>query len=248
MRAASISPAPAASCSAVSHSCSIGKSTRARAFTSQPSSASSGMADQARRLAAHTISPGRCARAASACPASRSAVRRSPASAAAMSPSAPSAAGRGTPQLGQKVKHGPAAADRRHLGRGPAVAGVARTGRAVFAGFKRSTQVGAVFGEQPYPHPHVVRDRPPELPPDQLGRRVGPLAEAGPPRPAVAAAQPVAEQQHEVAVVAAELPVVQRLPVVGVGPGRQQRPGQREPVRVLRLVTLAARPARRSAR
>ena len=60
------------------------------------------------------------------------------------------------------------------------------------------------------------------------------------PRPAVALAEAVLEQQHEVPVVLAELPVVQRLPVVGVGPRGQQQFGQREPVRVVRLVVLAA--------
>jgi hypothetical protein len=98
--------------------------------------------------------------------------------------------------------------------------------------------VGAELNEQPHPVAHVMRDRPLELSLDQLGRGVGPHPEARPPRPAAAA--PVAEQQRKVAVVAAELPVVQRLPVIGICPGRQQRPGQREAVQVPRLVTAAA--------
>ncbi len=61
------------------------------------------------------------------------------------------------------------------------------------------------------------------------------VAEAGAPRPAVALPEPVPEEQHEVVVVGSELPVLQRLAVVGIGAGVEEQLGEGEGVRMLGL-------------
>ena len=62
--------------------------------------------------------------------------------------------------------------------------------------------------------------------------RVLPLPQPATPGPAVAPAEPVGQQHAQVAVVAAEHPVVERLPVVRVRAAVEQQPGERLALRV----------------
>jgi hypothetical protein len=85
-----------------------------------------------------------------------------------------------------------------------------------------------------------VHDRPPELDAQQLSRGVHGVPEPVPPGTTVAVAQPVVQQEDQMAVIGAELAVVQHLAVIGIGAGVEEERGQREGVRVLGLVTFAA--------
>ena len=84
------------------------------------------------------------------------------------------------------------------------------------------------------------------------GRRLLDLAQPAAPRAAVPLTQPVLKEQPEMVVVGLEHPVVQGLPVVGIGPGLEQQPGQAQRLRVRRLVgavlTAAERPGQRGER
>ena len=80
--------------------------------------------------------------------------------------------------------------------------------------------------QQRDPVPAPGLDGPDQLVGQHLGRRLLGLAQPAPPRPAVASTQPVLEQQPEMVVAGLEHPVVQGLPVVGVGAGLEQQPGE----------------------
>ncbi len=90
-------------------------------------------------------------------------------------------------------------------------------------------------GQQPEPVGHAVGHGPVHLAPGQLGRGADGLAHALLPRAAVPGAQAELQQQLEVVVTRFEHPVVEGLPVVRVGAGLQQQPGQGQRMRMRRL-------------
>ncbi len=137
---------------------------------------------------------------------------------------------------GQELPYPGAAAHRGQAGRCGAVPRP-QVRRAVVAEPERGTQVGAL-GEQPHPVSEVVGDGPPQLIGDQVGRRGDRVAQPRPPR-AAATSEAVVDQQGQVVVVRAELAVVQRLGVIGVGARGQERAGQGIGPRVGGLPALA---------
>ena len=93
-----------------------------------------------------------------------------------------------------------------------------------------------MVGEQPDPGELAVLHRPAQQVPHQLPRLVDRLrSQPAPPHAAVAATEPVLEEQDQVVVVGAEHAVVQGLAVVRLGAAVEQQAGQRDRLRVARL-------------
>jgi hypothetical protein len=79
-----------------------------------------------------------------------------------------------------------------------------------------AVHVGAVLDEQGAALAEVLARGHPQLLDEEVARRVEPVAEPRVPRPAAIGAEAVREQQPEVAVVAVEAAVVERLAVVRI--------------------------------
>src|SRR4029079_10226783 len=76
---------------------------------------------------------------------------------------------------------------------------------------------------------------PVELPVEELRRRLHGIPETTPPGTAVGAAEPVAKEQLEVLDPGREHPVVERLPVVGLGTAVEKQGRESDVVRMSRL-------------
>src|SRR5689334_12269782 len=105
---------------------------------------------------------------------------------------------------------------------------------------ERRVEIDAALSEQTNAAEHVVVDGPAQLVLDHLRGRLHLLTHALAPRAAVALAETELEQQLQVLGARPELAVVEALRVVGVGATFQEQARQRLPVRMRRLIALAA--------
>ena len=206
-----VSPFPAAACRPVSQGSSEGTSVRARRSMSQPRLTARRTASWLPWCAAHATSPGRAA--------DRGLdVGRVGVVTGQHCGDHALLGGQLTPDAepGQQLRRRDLSCRER--------CGVSRSGPHAIHRDRRGG-VHTVLDEEADPRVHAVHDGPPELPAEHLGGRHRGPAEPPPPGAAVARPETELEEQLEVAVVGAELPVVERLRVVRVGALPRAGPG-----------------------